>query len=116
MNKEFEITADGNTIFIKGLMNKIYHRIHTLDIKDVIVYKVVINRDVSDLHTDYSISESDTFYRMIITSRNYKDDIELIYNERNNIINDESMILSEVNRVTYKPIDTSLYDINDLKD
>ena len=81
MNKEFTITSDKTTIYIKGVIqSNIYHRIHILDIKDVIAYKVKIQKDVQDLHTDYNHSEMDTFYKLVITSRNYSDDIELVYN------------------------------------
>ena len=117
MNKEYAITSDKNSIYIKGVIqSNVYHRIHILDIKDVMAYKVKTQKDVADLHTDYKHSEMDTFYKLVITSRNYNDDIELIYNDVENILMDESTILCEIQRVNYKPINTSLYDIYDLKD
>lgn len=98
MNKEFTITSDKNTIYIKGVIqNNVYHRLHILSIKDVMAYKVKIQKDVADLHTDYKHFEMDTFYKLVITSNNY-DGVELIYNDRDEIVNDETIILNFISQ------------------
>lgn len=98
MNKEYTITSDKNAVYIKNVMNKRYYKIMLSSIKEVICYEIKINQTATDLKDGYISHDGDLFYRMIIETHNNHDDVELIYNERDEIINDETIILNIISQ------------------
>ena len=98
MKKEFIITSDNSAIYIKSIFNKRYYKIMLSSIKDIICYEIKINQTATDLKDGYVSHDGDLFYKMIIETHNNRDDVELIYNERNEIINDETIITNIINQ------------------
>ena len=98
MNKEFTITSDKSALYIKSIFNKRYYKIMLSSIKDIICYEIKINQTATDLKDGYISHDGDLFYRMIIETHNNHDDVELIYSERSEIVNDETIILNFVSQ------------------
>ena len=98
MNKEYTITSDKNAVYIKGITNKRYYKIMLSSIKDIICYEIKINQTATDLKDGYISHDGDLFYRMIIETHNNRDDVELIYDRRDEIINDETIILNIISQ------------------
>lgn len=98
MNKEFTITLDKNTIYIKGVTTNRYYKIMLSSIKSVICYEIKINQTATDLKDGYISHDGDLFYRMIIETHNNRDGVELIYNDRDEIVNDETIILNFISQ------------------
>ena len=95
MNK---ITRLNDCIYTSDCINKVYHKIELSCIKGVICYEIKINQTATDLKDGYISHDGDLFYRMIIETHNNRDDIELIYDKRDEIINDETIILNIINQ------------------
>lgn len=95
MNK---ITRQNDRIYISDAINKRYHKIELSNIKDVICYEIKINQTATDLKDGYISHDADLFYRMIIETHNNRDDVELIYDKRDEIVNDETIILNIISQ------------------
>lgn len=90
MNK---ITRSNDSIYISDCINKVYHKIELSSIKDVICYEIKINKTAIDLKDGYISHDGDLFYKMIIETHNNRNDVDLIYDSRDEIIRDEEIIL-----------------------
>lgn len=95
MNK---ITRLNDSIYTADAINKIYHKIKLSNIKDVICYEIKINKTATDLKDGYISNDADIFYKMIIETHNNRDDVELIYDKRDEIVNDETIILNFISQ------------------
>lgn len=92
--KLLRITRLNDSIHISDCINKIYHKIELSSIKGVICYEIKINKTSTDLKDGYISHDGDLFYKMIIETHNNRNDVELIYNSRDEIIRDEEIILA----------------------
>lgn len=88
-----KITRLNDCIYTSDCINKIYHKIELSSIKDVICYEIKINKTSTDLKDGYISHDGDLFYKMIIETHNNRNDVELIYDSRDEIIRDEEIIL-----------------------
>ena len=95
MNK---ITRLNNSIYTSDDINKKYHKIELANIKQVFCYEIKINKTATDLNDGYVSHDGDLFYQMIIETHNNRDDVELIYDRRDEIINDEKIILNFISQ------------------
>lgn len=89
---EYKIILQGGTLYISKPYNKSNNKVMIEHITDLIAYKVEINSTIKDLHDNYKIDETDTFYRLIIETVDHYNDITLIYDDINNILQDYNTI------------------------
>lgn len=89
---EYRIKLQGGTLYISSPANGLNKRAIIEHINDIIAYEVKIDRTVKDLYDDYKLDETDTFYKLIIQSVGHYNDIELIYNDIDNIKHDYNII------------------------
>ncbi len=89
---EYKIKLQGGTLYISFIHSKSVKTAMTEHITDLIAYEVKIDSTIKDLHDDYRIDETTIFYRLIIQTVGHYNDIELIYNDINNILHDYDMI------------------------
>ena len=90
--KEYEMILQGETLYISKPYNKYHKKVIFENVTDLIAYEVKIDSTIKDLHDDYRTDETDTFYRFIIQTVGHYNDIELIYNNIDNIKNDYNII------------------------
>ena len=90
--KEYKMILQGETLYISKPYNKSLKVVTLEDVTDLIAYEVKIDSTIKDLHDDYKIDETDTFYRLIIQTVDHYNDVELIYNDINNILHDYNII------------------------
>ena len=89
---EYELTLQGGTIYITPAHNKGRKIVMSENVTDLIAYEVKIESTIKDLHADYRIDDADIFYRLIIETVDHYNDIELIYNDIDNIKQDYNII------------------------
>ena len=90
--KEYEIILQGEAVYITPVHSKSRKKVIFENVEDLISYEVKIDSTIKDLHADYTIDETDVFYRLIIQTVDHYNDIELIYNNIDNIKHDYNFI------------------------
>jgi hypothetical protein len=90
--KEYEMILQGGSIYITPAHSKGRKIVIFENVTDLIAYEVKIDSTIKDLHADYKIDEADIFYRLIIETVDHCNDIELIYNNMDNIKHDYNII------------------------
>ena len=90
--KEYDVILQGGAVYITPINSKGRKIVIFENVTDLIAYEVKIESTIKDLHADYRIDDADIFYRLIIQTVDHYNDIELIYNNIDNIKNDYNII------------------------
>lgn len=111
--KEYEMILQGETIYIDPAHSKGRKKVILEDVTDLIAYEVKIDSTIKDLHDDFKTDETDIFYRLIIQTVGHYNDIELIYNNIDNIKNDYNIIKQflDDHKLRFKYIDEFYNDM-----
>lgn len=111
--KEYEIILQGETLYISRPYNKSLKVVTLENVTDLIAYEVKIDSTIKDLHDDFKTDETDIFYRLIIQTVDHYNDIELIYNNIDNIKNDYNIIKQflDDHKLRFKYIDEFYNDM-----
>lgn len=95
--KEYDVVLQGEAVYITPVHSKGCKKVIFENVTDLIAYEVKIESTIKDLHDDYKIDEADIFYRLIIQTVDHYNDIELIYNNIDNIKHDYNIIKQYLN-------------------
>lgn len=90
--KEYDIILQGEAVYITPVHSKGRKKVIFENVEDLIAYEVNVSSTIKDLHADYKIDDVDKFYRLIIQTVDHYNDIELIYNNIDNIKHDYNII------------------------
>jgi len=115
--KEYKIILQGETLYISRPYNKSLKVVTLEDVTDLIAYEVKIDSTIKDLHDDFKTDETDVFYRLIIQTVDHYNDIELIYNNIDNIKHDYNIIKQflDDHKLRFKNINEFYQDMEDLE-
>ena len=95
--KEYDVILQGEAVYITPVHSKGRKKVIFENVTDLIAYEVKIESTIKDLHADYRIDDTDVFYRLIIQTVDHYNDIELIYNNIDNIKHDYNIIKQYLN-------------------
>lgn len=114
--KEYNIVLQGEAVYITPVHSKSRKKVIFENVEDLIAYEVKIDSTIKDLHADYTIDETDVFYRLIIQTVDHYNDIELIYNNIDNIKHDYNFIKQflDNNYLRFKNINANYQYMEDI--
>jgi hypothetical protein len=115
--KEYDIILQGEAVYITPVHSKGRKIVIFENVTDLIAYEVKIESTIQDLNADYKIDEADIFYRLIIETVDHYNDIELIYNNIDNIKHDYNIIKQylDEHKLRFKDINDFYNDMEGLK-
>ena len=115
--KEYGMILQGGSIYITPAHSKGRKKVIFENVTDLIAYEVKIESTIKDLNADYKIDESDVYYKLIIQTVDHYNDIELIYNNIDNIKHDYNIIKQYLNayKLRFKNINEFYKDVEELK-
>lgn len=115
--REYKMILQGETLYISRPHNKGRKIVIFENVTDLIAYEVKIDSTIKDLNSEYKIDDIDIFYRLIIQTVDHFNDIELIYNNIDNIKHDYNFIKQflDSHKLRFKNINDFYNDMEDSK-